>query len=221
MHLVTVYAHPVPGAFTASILEPFEQAFKEAGHTVDRIDLHAERFDPRFTVEDHEHYYGGPVPPGIGEMHRRVEKADRLAFVFPIYWWGLPAMMRGWIERVFTGGWAFGEEAMDYATQDQPDPLLPSIPTMLLATGATAQPTYSKYGYDEAMYTQLDVGTFAYCGLTDVESHFIYDVEGDAITREQGLCEVPAFARQFMSNEREVRNVKDDHLAHRFGIASR
>lgn len=69
MHLVTVYAHPVPGAFTGTILEAFEQTFTDIGHTVDRIDLHVEGFDPRFTVEDHEHYYGGPVPDGITEMH--------------------------------------------------------------------------------------------------------------------------------------------------------
>lgn len=144
-----------------------------------------------------------------------------MTFVFPVYWWGMPAMMRGWIERVFTGGWAYGCESaeMDYSTQDQPDPLLPTIPTILLATGATAQPTYSKYGYDEAMCTQLDVGTFAYCGLTDVESHFIYDVEDEEFNREEGLAEIPAMAREFMSQDRKVRNVKTEHLARRFPSA--
>ncbi|MFJ6076038.1 NAD(P)H-dependent oxidoreductase [Streptomyces sp. NPDC093065] len=39
-------------------------------------------------------------------MHRRVEVADRLAFIYPVYWWGMPAMMKGWIDRVFTEGWA-------------------------------------------------------------------------------------------------------------------
>lgn len=51
-----------------------------------------------------------------------------------------------------------------------------TAPTALIGGGGSKRATYDKYGYDEAMRTQLDVGVFAYCGIRDVESHLIYDV---------------------------------------------
>lgn len=65
------------------------------------------------------------------------------------------------------------------------------LPTTLIGIGRSKKHTYDKYGYAGAMRTQIDVGTFAYCGVTDVSSHLVYDVEGDHNTgmRDQGLDE--------------------------------
>jgi len=149
-------------------------------------------------------------------MHGRVEAADRLAFIYPVYWWGMPAMMKGWIERVFTGGWAyqFGIGVEDRGTQDLPASLSPSIPTLLLGIAGSTQRTYAKYGYDQAMRTQIDVGTFAYCGITDVQSHLIYDVEGvhNAPNRAAGLELSAVLAQEFLSEDRTVHNAKEEHL---------
>lgn len=215
-HLLTVFAHPVPDSYPAAVLDAFHQPFQDAGYTIDLLDLPQEQFDPRFTPEDHGHFWGGPIPEGIKEMHGRVEAADRLAFIYPVYWWGMPAMMKGWIERVFTGGWAyqFGTGVEDRGTQDLPASLLPSIPTLLLGIAGSTQRTYAKYGYDQAMRTQIDVGTFAYCGITDVQSHLIYDVEGDhnAPNRAAGLELSAVLAQEFLSEDRTVRNAKEEHL---------
>ncbi len=175
-------------------------------------------FDPRFTVEDHAHFWGGPVPIEIADMHRRVEKSDRLAFVYPVYWWGMPALMKGWIERVFTGGWAyqFGEGVQDRG-KEPPTSLLGNIPTTLIGIGGSTKRTYDKYGYAEAMKTQIDVGIFAYCGITDVDSHLIYDVEGDhnAPARDEGLEQAREIGREFAAFDRKVRNAKEAHLRKR------
>lgn len=79
-------------------MRAFQQPFEQAGYAIDIADLHHEGFDPRFTKADHAHYRGGPIPADVAAMQRRVEAADRLAFVFPVYWWGMPAMLKGWIE---------------------------------------------------------------------------------------------------------------------------
>jgi NAD(P)H dehydrogenase (quinone) len=151
-------------------------------------------------------------------MHTRVDKADRLAFVFPVYWWGMPAMMKGWIERVFTGGWAyqFGKSVEDRG-KEPPTSLLGSVPTILIGIGGSTKGTYEKYGYGEAMRVQNDVGIFAYCGITDVESHLIYDVEGDhnAPVREEGLKLARHIGRTFLSPDRTISNAKKDHLRDR------
>lgn len=196
-------------------MDSFHAPFERAGHTIDVLDLHREQFDPKFTAEDHAHFWGELIPPGIEEMHRRVEAADRLAFVFPVYWWSMPALMKGWIERVFTAGWAYqyGTGVKDRGNAALHG-LLPSMPTVLIGIGGSKKHTYDKYGYDEAMRTQLDVGIFAYCGINDVESHLIYNVEGDhnAPVREAGLVRAREIGRSFAASDRTVRHAKEDHF---------
>lgn len=220
MHLLTVYSHPFTDRYPAAVMDAFHEPFRQAGHRIDVLDLHREDFDPRFTPEDHAHFWGGPVPAEIAAMHRRVEAADRLAFVFPVYWWGMPAMMKGWIERVFTVGWAYQYGAGVEDRGKQPlTSLLGNVPTILIGIGGSSKRTYDKYGYDEAMRTQLDVGTFAYCGITDVTSHLIYDVEGDhnSAVRDDGLTRAAEIGGAFLAPDRLIRDAKEEHLRRRAG----
>jgi NAD(P)H dehydrogenase (quinone) len=216
MHLMTVFSHPFTDKYPAAVMNEFHEPFRRLGHSIDVLDLDQEDFDPRFTRADHDHFWGGPIPAGITEMHERVEAADRLAFVFPVYWWGMPALMKGWVERVFTPGWAYqyGSGVADRGKDELAESLLPSIPTALIGIGGSKEATYDKYGYGEAMRTQLDVGTFAYCGLSDVESHLIYDVEGDhnSDKRSQGLEQARAVAEAFMDANRVARDAKREHF---------
>ena len=216
MHLLTVFAHPIRTSYPGAVMDSFHEPFAAAGHSIDILDLHTEGFDPRFTEADHSHFWGGPIPPGIADMHQRVEAADRLAFVFPVYWWSVPAMMKGWIERVFTGDWAYqyGSGVADRGKEPL-NGLLPRAPTALIGVGGSKQRTYDKYGYGDAMYAQLDIGIFAYCGISDVESHLIYDVEGEhnADNRSAGIAQARNIATAFASPTRSPRNAKEEHFA--------
>ncbi|WP_277188673.1 NAD(P)H-dependent oxidoreductase [Caballeronia sp. BR00000012568055] len=215
MHVLTVFAHPFRDKYPAAVMDAFHRPFEHAGDSIDILDLHSEGFDPRFTETDHAHFWGGPVPDDIAAMHERVERADRLAFVFPVYWWSMPALMKGWIERVFTGGWAyqFGSGVVDRG-KAPPASLLQNVPTTLIGIAGSRKRTYDKYGYADAMRTQMDVGIFAYCGVTDVASHLIYDVEGDhnAPNRDDGLKQAEAIGAAFRSPHRQIRNAKEAHL---------
>lgn len=215
MHLLTVFAHPFPTSYPGRVMDAFHEPFEAAGHTIDLLDLHAEGFDPRFTGDDHVHFWGGEIPAGIAEAHRRVEAADRLAFVFPVYWWSMPAVMKGWIDRVFTGGWAYqyGAGVEDRGTQPLHG-LLPRVPTSLIGIGGSSQRTYDRYRYAEAMRTQIDVGIFAYCGIRDVESHLIVDIEaqGNTLAREDGLDQARSIGADFLAPDRVPRDAKEEHL---------
>lgn len=127
-------------------------------------------------------------------------------------------MMKGWIERVFTLGWAyqFGNSVEDRG-KGAKSSQLGNKPTILIGIAGTKQRTYAKYGYDSAMRTQIDVGTFAYCGITDIESHLIYDVDGElnADKRDAGLTFCKELAVRFMDPARQPRDAKAEHFAQR------
>ncbi|MGU3438129.1 NAD(P)H-dependent oxidoreductase [Actinomycetes bacterium M1A6_2h] len=211
MHLLTVYCHPRRDSYAGAVMDAFHQPFERAGHTVDILDLDREGFDPRFTQADDAHFWGGPLPADISHMQSRVMAADRLAFVFPVYWWSMPALMKGWIERVFTPGWAYRHADVGSTSTDA---VLPQIPTLLMGIAGSTQRNYDKYGYRDAMRTQLDVGVFSYCRLDDVESHFVYDVEDaeSADNRAEGLQTAHRIGAMFGSHERQPRRAREDHL---------
>lgn len=211
MHLLTVFAHPRRDSYVGAVMDAFHQPFKEAGHTIDLLDLDREGFDPRFTQADDAHFWGDTIPPEISLMQARVVAADRLAFVFPVYWWSMPALMKGWVERVFTAGWAYRRADIG---PDVADTLLPQIPTLLVGVAGSTQGNYDKYGYRDAMRTQLDVGIFSYCRLDDVESHLVYDVEGDGNveSRAEGLLQARSIGAEFSSPDRQLRRAREDHL---------
>jgi NAD(P)H dehydrogenase (quinone) len=76
---------------------------------------------------------------------------------------------------------------------------------LLLGVGGSREVTYRKYGYDEAMRVQIDIGILGYCGLRDVETHVFYDVEQSPENRARYLAEAREIGRRFLSPERQPR----------------
>ena len=183
MHVLTVFSHPHRKNFPGAVLDTFVEGVVQAGHTAEVADLHAEGFDPRFTAEDHAHFWGGPRPAEVAREAARVDAADALVLVFPVYWWSFPAMLKGWIDRVFTSGWAYSVHTESNTSVDAESDTrghLSAKPVMLIGTGGIRPTTYAKYGYRDALSAQIEVGIFGFCGMTDVEMHLLLDVDGDA-----------------------------------------
>jgi NAD(P)H dehydrogenase (quinone) len=108
----------------------------------------------------------------------RVMRADALAFVFPVWWWSCPATTKGWIDRVWNHGWAYGARK------------LPHKKALLIGTASSDAEAYAKRGYDAAMHTQLITGIMQYCGIPDARLELIYDVMAGSDTRAAQLAHV-------------------------------
>lgn len=200
MHLLAVYAHPLRQSYTGAVLDSFLAGFAEAAsHTVEIADLYREGFETRFQPEDYAQFRGDAMPAEIGREQARVERAEALAFVFPVWWWSFPAILKGWFERVFSEGWAYHFEPGLSRGR------LRDRPTLLLGVGGSRQSTYRKYGYDDAMRVQIDIGLLGYCGLRDVETHLFYDVEQSPENRWRYLAEAREIGRRFGSAARTPR----------------
>jgi NAD(P)H dehydrogenase (quinone) len=160
MHALVIFAHPKRDSYTGAVLDAFLAGFGESGgHTAEIADLYREGFDPCFEPEDYAQFRGEPMPPEIRREQDRVARAEALALVFPVWWWSFPAMLKGWIDRVFSEGWAY---SFDPAVSRG---RLRDRPTLLLGIGGSREATYRKYGYNEAMRVQIDIGILGYCGL--------------------------------------------------------
>jgi len=108
MRVLVVYCHPVPESFCASIRDTAIAVLRERGDEVRLVDLYAEKFDPvmgcdeRRTYNDH-----APIDPLLAPHIHNLNWADSLLFIYPTWWYGLPAMLKGWLDRVWAMDVAF------------------------------------------------------------------------------------------------------------------
>ena len=101
-------AHPLPDSFCAAIALRAETALKARGHQVDRLDLYGEAFDPCLTADERRGYYAPPAQFAAVEGYvARLLAAEKLVLVFPQWWFNMPAILKGWFDRVFQPGVAF------------------------------------------------------------------------------------------------------------------
>jgi NAD(P)H dehydrogenase (quinone) len=108
MKILLVYCHPNPESFTAAVKATALEALTRAGHTVDVLDLYAEDFEPVMSRAERENYHTPSINRAPVEAHlARIQAADGLLFVYPTWWYAQPAMLKGWLDRVFVPHEAF------------------------------------------------------------------------------------------------------------------
>ena len=109
MRLLVVFCHPDPDSYGAAIFRTACQALREAGHELRIIDLYAEGFDPVFT-RDEKRSYLTDTAQNIAGVARHVEAlqwAEGWVAIYPTWFYGLPAMLKGWLDRVWLPGVTF------------------------------------------------------------------------------------------------------------------
>ena len=166
MTIMLILDHPWSESFNHAIARRAITALERAGHEVDFLDLHREDFDPVLRQEELAVYTRGESKdPKVAGYQKRIASADHLVFVFPVWWETMPALLKGFIDKVFLPGWAFAEE--DAA------PLLGHI------RGATVITTM---GAPEAIHTSVEAafcrGVLEFCGISGVRWFNIVNVGG-------------------------------------------
>ncbi|MEU3556709.1 NAD(P)H-dependent oxidoreductase [Streptomyces fragilis] len=171
MHALLVTANPDPQSLTHHVLQKLEAALHPM--SVEVADLFQEGFNPTFTPADRRAYQeGGDLPADIVGEHRRLERATDLVLVFPVYWWSMPALLKGWMDRVFVNGWAF-----EYSPTAGLQPKLGGLTTHLLPIAGDDSGAYERHGYAEALRTQIEHGIVDYCGSRRGATAFVHESE--------------------------------------------
>jgi NAD(P)H dehydrogenase (quinone) len=116
MRVLVLYAHPVETSFAAAAHQTVVGALRKRGHEVDDCDLYAEGFDPGMGREERIAYNNVPENRRLVELYvQRLLAAEALVFSFPVWNMGFPAILKGFVDRVFITGVTFSlKENGDY-----------------------------------------------------------------------------------------------------------
>ncbi|ATU90688.1 NAD(P)H-dependent oxidoreductase [Phyllobacterium zundukense] len=111
---VVVLAHPLKDSLCAHLTALTASLIGEAGHDLQILDLYERDFDPRLSSNERRSYYATEHDStAIAEYADLLQTADVLVLIFPTWWFGLPAILKGWIDRVFAPGIAY-DHAPDF-----------------------------------------------------------------------------------------------------------
>jgi len=111
MHVYVILAHPSKRSFSRSVLDAFTEGLKEAGHSYEVADLYQMDFQSEMDEAQYFRETSGnpnlPVPRDVEDEQAKINRADGLAFIYPVWWSDCPAKLKGWFDRVLTCGYAY------------------------------------------------------------------------------------------------------------------
>ena len=108
MRILVLYSHPLPESFCAANFAATCQALRNAGHEVDACDLYAEGFSPVMSADERRFYHDPTINRAPVEGYvERLLAAEALVLVFPTWCFSMPAMLKGWFDRVLLPGVSF------------------------------------------------------------------------------------------------------------------
>ena len=192
MRVLIVYAHPNPDSFNHAMLEKMSFGLQEEGHQVLIKDLYAESFDPVLRASDLDLLQNGDIPESILVEQEKLRWAEGLVFIYPLWWFGRPAMLKGWFDKVLTNGFAF-----EYGDQGLTG-LLHHRRALALITAGGTEEFFKKSNAEHLVHRPMTDGTLSFCGIEDVHHRIFYNIAGmDNSGRQDVLQQVARLGRHF------------------------
>ncbi len=164
-HLV-VFAHPNPKSFGKGILDTVVKASEEKGANVRVRDLYEIGFDPVLKPADFEALQSGKTPEDIATEQENIKWADLITFIHPVWWASQPAILKGYIDRVLSYGFAY--EYVEGVSHG----LLTGKKGLIFATTGSPSALFIENGMQASMQQVADQGILNFCGIEQVKHTF-------------------------------------------------
>ena len=158
MKYLIIYTHPNPGSFNHAIMETVTEELRHNGKGVKIRDLYQMEFNSVLKLGDFSQMQKGTVAQDVQEEQELIRSAEVIIFIYPLWWAGMPAMLKGYIERVFTEGFAYR------ITDDGIAGLLGGKRVFLFTTMGASMGDYEESGFFKSMGQITDTGIFSFCG---------------------------------------------------------
>lgn len=175
MKVLIIYSNHNTGNFNHQLLDRVVKKFIDKGDEVMVRDLYKMNFDPVLSPGDFEMISAGNTPDDISKEQDLVRWADLLMFIYPVWWGGMPAIMKGYIDRVFSWGFAYKSNG------NGPYPLLTDKKAIVMSSLGQSRAEYEQ-GMFQAMNKVNTEGVFGFCGIEVI--HQLYFASIHSITDE-------------------------------------
>lgn len=195
MNVLIVLAHPEPDSLNGALARAAQETLSSLGHAVQISDLYAMNFDPvagagdvihelaggpfNLQLEQKAAHQNGTFEPDLKTEMDKLVWADLVIFQFPLWWFGLPAILKGWVDRVFAYGFAYGGGRwFDRGVFKGKRGLI----SVTIGGPATSYTASGLQGDLLAMLKPIWYGSFEFCGIAGLHPHAIH--QADNRTRE-------------------------------------
>lgn len=208
--VLLVHAHPEPASLSSRLLAAATASLAAQGHEVMLSDLYAmqwkavfdeqdfpERLDRTrlsFIAESGHAYASGKQTPDVQSEQEKLLAADAVVFQFPLWWFGMPAILKGWFDRVFAYGLAYGYRDAGNRYRYGAGGLAGKRAMLSVAVGGP-QEDYSGRGINgplEQLLFPITHGTLFFAGMDVLPTHAVYSAArmsaGDIERAEAGLA---------------------------------
>ncbi len=170
MKVLIVYSHPNPKSFNAAILEKVVSALKSINADFRIIDLYRENFKIALDSKDFETLQNGKTPEDVQKYQQDILWADKLIFIFPVWWWSYPAILKGFIDRVFLHGFAYAFKKNGLKK------LLKNEKALVFMTTGGLKEEYEKNNAIQILQRPFSEGVLSFCGIKNSEFHLFYGI---------------------------------------------
>ncbi|MGC6406128.1 NAD(P)H-dependent oxidoreductase [Bisgaard Taxon 45] len=171
MHHLIIFAHPnSQTSFNRAILDAVVQTSQQLEvHAVVR-DLYTLNFNPILSWEELQAVYQDIVPAEVKFEHQLISQADLITLIYPLWWMGFPAILKGYLDRVLSHGFAYKTE------EGQSVGLLGGKKMQHFITIGNNVEIYQNMGFAQSLKDCLVDGLFNYCGITDIQHELFGDI---------------------------------------------
>jgi len=165
-HLVVV-AHPRIKSFNRAVVDAYTAALKERNHRVECRDLYAAKFNPVLSARDLAAIGQRKPAKDIREEQQAIRRADVMTLVSPLWWSGFPAMLKGYLDRVFCAGFAYVIKRDEYL------PGLTGKKGVIITTSGADTDELRSTGRLRALKAIFDEGLMQFCGIELVQHLYL------------------------------------------------
>ena len=187
--IVVINGHPSVTSFNHALVQAYVDSAAQQGIWVDVIEIGQLNFDPNLKYGYEKRMN---LEPDLVEAWEKIMAADHLVWIFPVWWGGLPAITKGFIDRIFLPSMAFRYDDKSNRIRGHLQNKTARIVTTLDQSGWTY-----KWYFGEPSTRQLKQATLQFCGIKKVKTHYMGSIRGSsAAQREKWLQCLVKMAQQ-------------------------
>ncbi|MFW0785324.1 NAD(P)H-dependent oxidoreductase [Gordonia sp. CPCC 206044] len=247
--ILWVLASPDPQSLNRALFDDGVDHLRRHGHVVDTVDLHAEGWNPVLSDDDHRGASGDTLterqrvathecrlPADVRRQQELILSADLVIVQFPLWWYGMPAILKGWFDRVFTNGFAFGVRDDDGKIRKYGDGGLVGRRLLPIVTAGDRSESLGPRGISgditDLLWPLLH-GTAHYTGMSPLRPHLVssvhhmqadgYELRRDDLRRrlDDAGTEAPLAYRHLRGGDyTEWHELRNDIAPHTIGFAA-